>query len=254
MQIRYAYVWRQPVGTAAFVLLSDHALAPLPAEDSFPVVDMGLLLGWSRAPMAELALDAQGSLVGYAARNGAGIVQSAQCAQNAGACHDAIEYWSDQAKWGEATLAASYEFGHELDVALAQNVHVQTRFQSPVLPSDPKARIDPQGKTAVASPDDYANMFARYERVRKALDEDSARAFFEANGYEVSIIDAMLKFDGIEGGIARLAATCPYIDSYEPFANFGGFGSLLIHHGTDEVSVYFIRRGSEWVVQQCGSG
>ena len=63
----------------------------------------------------------------------------------------------------------------------------------------------------------------------------------------------MLKFDGIDAGIARLATNCPHIGSYESFANDGGFGSLLIHNGDAETPVYFIRRGEDWILQQCGS-
>ncbi len=252
VRIKDVYIWRQPSGSGTVVLLSDRVLPPLPAEDTFPVVDLGLMFSWSRAPLGELTLDAQGKLIGYAMRDSTGGGESAACAQNGDACHSAVDYWNPHADWGDDTMAASYEFGHAVDVALAQSIHRQTQFQTPVL-SGRGERIDSQGKPTRPAPDDHANMFVRYQRVREALDENSAQAFLDANGYDAGVATAMLKFDGIAAGIARLAASCPHIERYESFGNDGGFGSLLIHDGDAETAVYFIRRGEEWVLQQCGS-
>ena len=47
-EVRDAYVWRQPVGDAATILLSDRALPKLPADDAWPVVDLALLIAWAR--------------------------------------------------------------------------------------------------------------------------------------------------------------------------------------------------------------
>ena len=65
-EIKDAYAWRQPAGNNAFVLLTDRALPQLPAEDPFPVTDIGLALGWTRVPLIELEVDAKGALLGYA--------------------------------------------------------------------------------------------------------------------------------------------------------------------------------------------
>lgn len=251
-QIKDVYVWRQPSGSATMVLLSDRALPALPAQDAFPIVDLGLMLYWSRAPLGELTLDAQGKLLSYAMRGSTGGGESGDCTPAGNGCHSAVDYWNPAADWGDETMSASYEVGHEVDVALAQSIHRQTRFQTPIL-SGHDARIDAQGKSAQPAPDDYASMFARYQRVRKALDENSAQAFLDANGYDATVAAAMLKFDGIDAGIARLATNCPHIGSYESFANDGGFGSLLIQNGDAETPVYFIRRGEDWILQQCGS-
>lgn len=253
VSLKDAYAWRQPSGTATVVLLSDRALPVLPAEDAFAVVDLGVVLYWSRAPFGELTLDAQGTLVSYAMRSSTGAGQSGDCAYEGNGCHSAIDYWNPTADWGDETMSASYEAGHQMDVSLAQPVHRQARFQTPIL-SGRGTRIDTQGKPAQPAPDDHVNMFARYQRVRAALDDHSAQAFLDANGYDAGVATAMLKFDGIAAAIARLAANCPHIDRYEAFGNDGGFGSLLIHEGDAETAVYFIRRGEDWILQQCGSG
>lgn len=255
MPIHDAYVWRQPIGNTAVVLLSDRPLPTLPEDDPFPVVDLGLILDWSRAPLAELAVDAQGTLLGYSARTSTGGGVSAECTHNPGACYSAVDYWNEQASWGDEAISASYGFGHEVDVALAQPIRRQARFQTPVLSryGAELARIDAQGKATQTASDDYANMFARYQRARAALDENSPPAFLQANGYGAALAEAMLKFDGLFAAITRLAETCPRIDSYESFGNDGGFGSLLIHHGNEETLVYFLRRGDDWIVQQCGT-
>lgn len=251
MEINDAYVWRQPNGDSAFVLVTEHTLPPLPVDDPYAITDLGLLLEWSHAPYASLTLDPQGSLLGFAARNGNGGGTLLECAHNGGRCYSAVGYWSARSGWGDDSMLGSYEFDREVDVALAQPIHRQTRFQTPPLSERDKG-IDPQGHPWQPAASDYANMFARYVRVRAALDANTPQAFLEANGYSAALADAMLKFDNISAGVARLAAGCPHSDSYELFGNHGGFGSLLIHHRENETPIYFVRRGDDWVLKECG--
>ena len=105
-QIKDVYVWRQPSGSATMVLLSDRALPALPAQDAFPIVDLGLMLYWSRAPLGELTLDAQGKLLSYAMRGSTGGGESGDCTPAGNGCHSAVDYWNPAADWGDETMSA----------------------------------------------------------------------------------------------------------------------------------------------------
>ena len=251
MEIKDAYVWRQPAGNNAFVLLAERTLPPLPPDDPYAITDLGVLLDWSHSPYAVLAIDEHGTFTAFSTRSGGGGGTSAECAHNSGACYSAVGYWSAGTDWSDEVMLGSYEFGREVDVALAQPIHRQMRFQTPPL-SEPGQAIDPQGKPRHRADGDFASMFTRYTRVREALDASAPQGFLEANGYSAALADAMRKFAGVDAGIARLAASCPRIDSYESFGDHRGSSSLLIHHGEDETPVYFIRRGDDWVLKECG--
>jgi hypothetical protein len=245
IEFKDAYVWQQPRGDSAIALLSDRKFPTLPTDDAYAAVDLGLLLTWSQASLVELELDAKGELqaVHMRAKSGGSTVR---CAANPGQCYSSVGHWS-----AEGTQA-SYEFGRDLDVSLAQPIHRQKNFQTPVTA---ETRTDPNGDRTSAATADHQRMSERYTRVRTALDEGGVAAFLKANGYDQPLIDALGKFEGLDTAVKQLATDCPKIGRVENFGNDGGFGSLLIYGAEDnQEPVYFLRRGEEWLLHSCGRG
>jgi hypothetical protein len=240
-----AYLWQQPSGDSAIALLADRLLPALPADDAYAAVDLGLLLTWSNASLVELELDAKGELQAVHMRSKTGG-STVRCAENSGQCYSSVGYW------GADAVKASYEFGRDLDVSLAQPLHRQKHFQTPVTA---ETRTDPNGDRTGPAADDHLHMSERYAQVRNALDTGSVAAFLKANGYDQPLIDALGKFEGFDAVVKQLAAQCPKIGRVENFGNDGGFGSLLIHGAEDgEEPVYFLRRGDDWLLHSCGRG
>lgn len=242
-EVRDAYVWRQPVGDATTVLLADRALPELPADDAWAVVDLALLLAWSQTPHAELALDGRGELTRVYSSNGGRGSSNAACDGNPGACDASVLYV------GSDAIDASYAFGKEYDATVVAPIHRQSQVQVAMM--DRSTERMPR-EASVRRSDDHDRMAERYSRVRAALDQNSAMAFLEANGYDKPTREALAAFDGIAGGVQWLKQQCPQATSFEGFGNDGAFGSLLVRSGEREMAVYFMRRGDEWLLHSCG--
>lgn len=241
-EIRDAYVWRQPTGDAATVLLADRTLPNLPADDAWAAVDLRLVLAWSQTPYAELALDERGELFRVHSSNGGRGSSSAPCSGNPGACDASIVYI------GQDAIDASYAFRNEYDATVIAPIHRQSHAQMPI---DRSPELAPR-EAAVIRPGDHDRMTERYARVRAALDVGTPAAFLEANGYDKATRDAIAAFDGIGGGVQWLKQQCPQATGFESFGNDGAFGSLLVKSGEREMAVYFLRRGDEWLLHSCG--
>ncbi|UXI68829.1 hypothetical protein [Tahibacter amnicola] len=239
---RDGYAWRQPQGDTTHVLLTDRRLVALPVDDAYAVIDLALLLGWTRAPYVELELDAAGKLAAVWARHQGG--RRVRCAQNAGQCYSKVAYW------GPDALTASYAFGDDLDLTASLRVHRQSLYQTPLAAEQ---RVAPDGRPAQPDATDHDRMAERYARVRAAFDEGGVEAFLEANGFDVATRQALAGFEGMTEAIARLATACPRAEAYEAFGNDGGWGSLLASSDKGDSAVYFLRRGDAWVLHSCGS-
>ena len=242
-EVRDAYVWRQPVGDAATILLSDRRLPILPAGDAWPVVDLALLIAWSRTPHAEFAVDERGELVRVHSSDGGRGSSSAECAGNPGACDASVLYF------GKEAIDASYEFRSEFDATVIAPIHRQSNVQVAMMDRSTQ-RVPVEAR--IQRDDDHDRMAERYTRVRAALDARTPAAFLEANGYDAPTREALASFDGLAGGVTWLGQQCPQATSFEGFGNDGAFGSLLVRSGEREMAVYFMRRGSEWLLHSCG--
>jgi hypothetical protein len=237
-----AFAWRQPTGDVTYLLFADNVLPKLPADDAYALLDLDLLAGWTDMRVIELDVDADGKLLGkYVRGDGA---SRARCEFNPGQCYSAVDYLGDDA------ITASYEFGDDIDVTLAQPIHRLTRFQTPL---GVEQRIGPDGNPAQPVDGDHDAMAERYLAVRRALDGAGPRAFLEANGNSGPLLDAMVGAAGIGAAVTKFASTCPQATSFEPFGNDGAFGSLFANHGDGHTVVYFLRRGETWVLHSCGS-
>ncbi|HJU38565.1 MAG TPA: hypothetical protein VJ724_03265, partial [Tahibacter sp.] len=167
--VRDAYVWRQPTGDAATILLVDRALPKLPADDAWAVTDLSLLLAWSQTPHAELALDESGRLERVHSSNGGLASSSAPCNGNPGACGSSIAYY------GADAIDASYEFRGEYDATVIAPIHRQSNAQVPI--DRAPERAPPEAR--VQRTDDHDRMAERYAQVRAALDAGTPAAFLE---------------------------------------------------------------------------